>query len=173
MPLQLNRDNWGNLTFQYEPKGVMMEISMDGSDPATWDPALDAVLAAPENHTVLYEDDLIRVISVRVAPRATEKPHHHRFPAVFVIDRMVKLRDFNGVTRQEISLPIPKDAVVPITLKFAPQPLHFVENFDTKPFHATRIEFKQGFPAESDSASAMAQVSDPRLRFSLAPRAVR
>ena len=49
-----------------------MEISMDGSDPATWDPAMDAVLAAPENHTVLYEDDLIRVISVRVAPGATE-----------------------------------------------------------------------------------------------------
>ena len=123
-----------------------MEISMDGSDPATWDPALDAVLAAPENHKVLYEDDLIRVISVRVAPGATEKPHHHRFPAVFVIDRMVKLRDFNGITNQEISLPIPEDAVVPITLKFAPQPLHYVENLDTKPFHATRIEFKQGLP---------------------------
>ena len=72
-------------------------MSMDGSDPATWDPALDGVLAAPENHTVLYEDDLIRVISVRVAPGATGKPHHHRFPSVFVIDRMAKLRDFNGV----------------------------------------------------------------------------
>ena len=32
-----------------------------------------------------------------------------------------------------------------ITLKFPPQPLHYVENIDT--FHATRIEFKQGFPA--------------------------
>ena len=150
-----------------------MEISMDGSDPATWDPALAAVLAAPENHKVLYEDDLIRVISVRLAPGATEKPHHHRFPAVFVIDRMVKLRDFNGITNQEISLPIPEDAVVPITLKFAPQPLHYVKNLDTKPFHATRIEFKQGFPAQSDGPGAAEQVSDPRLRFSLAPRAVR
>jgi len=173
MLLQLNRDNWGNLLSNMKPKGAKMEISLDGSDPATWDPALDGVLAAPENHTVLYEDDLIRVISVRVAPGAIEKPHHHRFPAVFVIDRMVNLRDFNGVTRREISLPIPKDAVVPITLKFAPQPLHYVENLDTKPFHATRIGFKQGFPAGSDSAGAMAQVSDPRLRFSLPPRALR
>jgi len=149
-----------------------MVISMDGSDPATWDPALDGVLAAPENHTVLYEDDLIRVISVRLAPGATEKPHHHRFPAVFVIDRMVKLRDFNGVTNEEISLPIPKDVVFPITVKFAPQPLHYVENLDTKPFHATRIEFKQGFPVQSDSSGAAAQVSDPRLRFNLAPKAL-
>ncbi len=51
---------------------MTIEISMDGSDPATWDPALDGVLAAPENHTVLYEDDSIRVISVTVAPGETE-----------------------------------------------------------------------------------------------------
>ncbi len=126
---------------------MTMEISMDGSDPATWDPALDGVLAAPKNHTVLYEDDSIRVISVTVAPGETEKPHHHRFPAIFVIDRMVKARDFNGATNEEIPLPIPKDPVFPITVRFPPQPLHYVENLDTKPFHATRIEFKQGFPA--------------------------
>ena len=49
-----------------------MAISMDGSDPATWDPALDGVLAAPENHQVLYEDDVIRVISVTIARRDRE-----------------------------------------------------------------------------------------------------
>ena len=124
-----------------------MQISMDGSDPATWDPALDAVVVAPENHTVLYEDDLIRVISVSLGPGETEKPHHHRFPSVFVIDRMVKLRDFNGLTKQEIPLPLPEDVELPITVKFFPQPLHYVENLDTRPFHATRIEFKKGFPA--------------------------
>ena len=64
----------------------------------------------------------------------------------FVIDRMVKLRDFNGATHEEIALPVPKDPVFPITLKFPPRPLHYVENVDTKLFHATRIEFKQGFP---------------------------
>jgi hypothetical protein len=119
---------------------------MDGTDPVTWDPALDGLLAAPDNHKVLYEDDAIRVVSVSVAPGAIEKPHHHRFPSVFVIDRMVKLRDFNGATREEIPLPIPKDVEFPIVVKFAPQPLHYVENIDTEPFHATRIEFKRGFP---------------------------
>ncbi len=29
---------------------MMKAISMDGTDPATWDPALDGVFAAPENH---------------------------------------------------------------------------------------------------------------------------
>jgi hypothetical protein len=123
-----------------------MAISMDGSDPSTWDPALDAVVAAPENHTILYEDDEIRVLSVRVASGETEKPHHHRLPAVFVIDRMVKLRDFNGATNEEIPLPLPEDAELPITVKFLPQPLHYVENVDTRPFHAIRVEFKKGYP---------------------------
>jgi hypothetical protein len=123
-----------------------MAISMDGSDPATWDPALDGVLAAPENHQVLYEDDVIRVISVTILPGAIEKPHHHQRPSVFVIDRMVKLHDFNGATHEEIPLPLPKNVEFPITVKFPPQPLHYVKNTDTKPFHATRIEFKKGFP---------------------------
>lgn len=123
-----------------------MTISMDGSDPATWDPKLDAVSAAPENHKVLYEDDLIRVLSVSVAAGSKEKPHHHRYPSVFVIDSMTKVRDFNGATNEEIPLPIPDKVELPITVKFLPQPLHYVENIDTKPFHATRIEFKKGFP---------------------------
>jgi hypothetical protein len=57
--------------------------------------------------------------------------------------------DFNGATGEEIPLPIPKDAPLPITAKFLPQPLHYVENLDKRPFHATRIEFKQGFPTGS------------------------
>jgi hypothetical protein len=126
---------------------MMKAISMDGTDPVTWDPALDGVFAAPENHAVLYEDDAIRIISVSIAAGAVEKPHHHRLPAVFVVDRLVKLRDFNGATGDEIPLPIPKDAEFPITLKFLPQPLHYVENVDTTSFHATRIEFKRGFPS--------------------------
>jgi hypothetical protein len=109
-------------------------------------PSLDGVLAAPENHAILYEDDEIRVVSVSIAPGAIEKPHHHRLPSIFVVDRLVKLRDFNGATGEEIQLPIPKDVEFPITLKFLPQPLHYVENLDTSPFHATRIEFKKGFP---------------------------
>jgi hypothetical protein len=127
----------------------MTKLSMDGTDPATWDPALDGVLAAPENHTVLYEDEAIRVISVSIAPGAIEKPHHHCLPAVFVVDRLVSVRDFNGATGEEIPLPIPKDAPLPITAKFLPQPLHYVENRDKRPFHATRIEFKHGFPTGS------------------------
>ncbi len=118
----------------------------DGSDPATWDPALDAVVAAPENHQIIYEDDLIRVISVKNPPGATEKPHHHRYPSVFVIDRLVKFRDFNGATGEEIPAWRPSAPDLPVIRKLPPQALHYVQNIDTRMFHGTRIEFKKGFP---------------------------
>lgn len=122
------------------------KISVDGTDPATWDPDLDGVIVAPENHKVIYEDDLIRVVSVSNTPGATEKPHHHRFPSVFVIDRLTKFRDFNGATHEEIPAWRPENPVLPIIRRLPPQPLHYVQNMDTKPFHGTRIEFKKGFP---------------------------
>ncbi len=125
----------------------MAVISLDGSDPAGWDPNLDALVAAPGNHRLLYEDDAIRVLSVSVAPGEKEPVHHHRWPSVFVIDRLVKLRDFDGEGR-EIPLPIPERFELPLTLKLPPQPLHSVRNEDRLAFHGTRIEFKRGFPAK-------------------------
>jgi len=46
----------------------MMPISMDGTDPAGWEPKLDGLAAAPANHRLLYEDESIRVLSVSIAP---------------------------------------------------------------------------------------------------------
>jgi hypothetical protein len=63
----------------------MWNISMDCADPATWDSSLDAVLAAPENRTVIHEDDAVRVISVSIALGAIENPHRRRLPSVFVV----------------------------------------------------------------------------------------
>lgn len=123
-----------------------MDRDNDNTDPATWDPALDAVIAAPRNHAVIYEDDVIRVLAVSVAPGETENPHHHRWPSVMVFDRTARIRDFNGATREENPLPPRENLPLPVTIKFPPQPLHYVENCDTRPIHATRIEFKHGFP---------------------------
>ena len=126
----------------------MSTIVMDVNDPAGWDPALDAVTAAPENHAVLYEDDNIRVVSVSIAPGAIEKPHHHRWPSVFVIDRMVRhARDFDADGNQ-IPLPVPTEFEPPLIAKMPPQPIHYVANDDSEAFHGTRIEFKRGYAGD-------------------------
>jgi hypothetical protein len=47
-----------------------------------WPAALDAVIAAPEFHTVLYEDDRVRVLEGLVPQGVTVPLHTHRFGAV-------------------------------------------------------------------------------------------
>ena len=121
-------------------------LTIDTSDPATRDPALDAVAAAPEHHTVLYEDDNVRVISVSIPPGGIEKPHHHRWPSVFVIDSMVKVTDHDG-DGNEIPLPVPDRFEPPLIVKMEPQAVHFVRNDDSRAFHGTRIEYKRGYTA--------------------------
>ena len=123
----------------------VMPASMDGTDPATWDPKLDGPIAAPAHHHILYEDENIRVISVSIAPGHTEPLHHHRSPSVFVIDSLPKLRDFNG-KGEEIALPIPEKFDPPLVVKLPPQPPHFVRNEGKFAFHGTRVEFKKGYP---------------------------
>ena len=122
----------------------MASISMDGTDPASWDPQFDAVTAAPQHHQVLYEDALIRVVSVSIEPGVQEPVHHHCWPSVFVIDRLPRrMRDFDGNGR-EIPLPVSLDCELPLVVKFPPQPAHSVRNEDDVPFHGIRIEFKPG-----------------------------
>ncbi len=126
----------------------MSVIDVDVNDPATWDPALDAAAAAPENHQVLYEDANVRVLSVSVAAGTVERPHHHRWPSVFVIDQMVKrARDFDAAGNQ-IPLPVPTEFEPPLIVKLPPQPVHYVANDDTIDFHGTRIEFKRGYAGD-------------------------
>ena len=46
-------------------------------DPSSWDPALDAVVAAPKHHKVLFENERLRVLEVTLEPNDEEPVHHH------------------------------------------------------------------------------------------------
>ena len=41
-----------------------MTADRTNSDPSSWDPALDAVTAAPKQHKVLFENERLRVLEV-------------------------------------------------------------------------------------------------------------
>jgi hypothetical protein len=120
-----------------------MPVSTDGTDPATWDPAQDALKAAPANHQVLFENDAIRVLSVSIRPGEREEVHHHRWPSVMVVDALGPLKDYDANGREQ-KLPLPDSIERPLVLELPPQAAHAAENLDTEPFHAIRIEFKQG-----------------------------
>ena len=54
-----------------------------------WPAALDAVIAAPEFHTVLYEDERVRVLEGLVPQGVTVPLHTHRFGGVLYLSARV------------------------------------------------------------------------------------
>ena len=62
-----------------------------------------------------------------------------------IFDWTAKIRDFNGVTGRKTSRRRGRGWPLPLAIVLPLQPLHYVQNCDTAPIHATRIEFKQGF----------------------------
>jgi quercetin dioxygenase-like cupin family protein len=51
------------------------------SQTPAWPDALDAVIAAPHNHHVLFENDAVRVLDTTVRPGETVPLHTHRWPS--------------------------------------------------------------------------------------------
>ncbi len=118
-------------------------------DPSTWDPALDAVVAAPANHRVLFENERLRVLEVILGPDEEEPVHHHRWPSVFVFDQVQPpLHDF---TPDGAMLPPNRDVIRAVetwdgkgclVVHMAPQPAGRVLNASGKLVHGIRIEMK-------------------------------
>ena len=61
-----------------------------------WPPHLDALVAAPANHRLLFEDDTMRVLEVTVEPGERENLHHHRWPSLMVVLARPDYRNFDA-----------------------------------------------------------------------------
>jgi hypothetical protein len=55
------------------------------SNAEVWQDALDALQAAPEHHTLLFENESVRVLDTHVQPGQTVPLHTHRWPAALYI----------------------------------------------------------------------------------------
>jgi hypothetical protein len=112
--------------------------------PESWPAEGDAVLAAPDNHRVLFENENLRVLEVTVRPGEREKVHHHRWPSVMVIDSRPSYVNFDAegnVIPPAVALS--SNPEMPIIARLPPQAPHAVENTGEYTFHAIRIEYKR------------------------------
>ncbi len=50
-----------------------------------WDDNLDALIAAPEHHKLLFENSSVRVLDTLISPGEITNIHTHRFPASLYI----------------------------------------------------------------------------------------
>lgn len=51
----------------------------------SWPPELDALIAAPKQHTLLFENEHVRVLSTRIEPGETAPVHTHCWPAALYV----------------------------------------------------------------------------------------
>lgn len=103
-----------------------------------WPLELDAVRAAPDSHKVLFENSLVRVLEVRIAPGTKEPMHHHRWPSLFLslesggVSEGWRYFDKNGKVTQEQPrsvTPVRKTPAWSVSW-MEPEGLHALENLE-------------------------------------------
>jgi hypothetical protein len=108
-----------------------------------WPDSLDALVAAPEHHKLLMENDRVRVLDTRI-PRGDRTPvHTHRWPcAMYVLSwsDFVRYDDKGEVlvdSRNVEALKVP-----PAVLWGAALPPHSLENVGEGDVHIISVELK-------------------------------
>jgi hypothetical protein len=108
-----------------------------------WPEELDALVAAAAHHTLLLENERVRVLETRIPGGETTAVHTHRWPNVqYVVSSPDFIRrDGEGTvlldTRMAEGRPEP-----PVTLWSEPLPPHTIENVGEADLHVIMVELK-------------------------------
>ena len=125
-------------TFAYRSADPHMD------DPDYWQANLDAVIAAPDNHKILMENDKVRVLEVTIAPGETEEVHHHQWPSVLYIQEAGDFIDYDSdgniiMDSRQIKPPLQ----FPMTMWKDAEGAHSVKNLSkTITIRLIRVEMK-------------------------------
>ncbi|HVZ64333.1 MAG TPA: hypothetical protein VG936_07165 [Lacunisphaera sp.] len=108
-----------------------------------WPPALDALVAAPAHHTLLFENESVRILDTRIAPGSRTPVHTHRWPAALYI------RSWSSFIRRNAEGEIIVDSrtvaslATPPTALWTPAlPPHSLENVGDTDLHVISVELK-------------------------------
>ena len=111
------------------------------------DDALDALVAAPGQHRLVFENDRVRVLDTRIAPGERTPVHTHRWPAAHYVlswSDFVR-RDAEGKVLVDTRATGPRTA--PEAMWGEPLAPHSLENVGTTAIHIISTEVKGAGPA--------------------------
>lgn len=111
------------------------------AEAASWPADQDAVVAAPDNHKVLFENDDIRVLQVSVRAGEREKTHHHKYPSVMIVHSRPSYKNYDKQGNEIPPATVP--AEMPVVARLPAQAAHAIQVFDSRPFMAIRVELKK------------------------------
>ena len=103
---------------------------------------LDGVVVAPNNHKVIFENDLVRVLETTIIAGEKTPLHTHLRPTVMYVlsESHFVRRDEDGNTMVDTRA-IP-DFILPKVLFAESTPKHTIENTDTKDLVVIGVEIK-------------------------------
>lgn len=98
---------------------------------------LDAVKASPKTHKILFENEKVRILEVKIEPREREPLHTHPYRSVTIVQVPTRLRyyDEKGKVLEEVD-------IKGVSWK-EPVGIHSTENIGSQAFHGYRVELKQ------------------------------
>lgn len=136
---------------------MTLAASRTPNDLGCWPDSMDALVAAPDHHTLLLENEKMRVVQTRILPGQTVPVHTHRWPGVLFIrswsDLIRRDRDGNVLldTRQ-----LPDKPTLNAPLWQERLPPHTVENVGGAEFNAVQVEIKDAPWWENGTSSNFA-----------------
>lgn len=115
-----------------------------------WPDSLDALIAAPKNHELVFQDDEVRVLKVTVVPGVTDPIHTHKGKSIVWVTQtspiLYNVYDFDEQGRFKLvrtdTINIKNDELFK-GMTENPEPPHSVDNIGVDTFQLYRIEYKQ------------------------------
>jgi hypothetical protein len=125
--------------------GALGQRAVEGDIVWRWPASMDAPIAAPKNHKVLFENENISLLEVTIQPGEQEILHGHRYPSVFAMDA---IQPRGEDVKEDGSVSGPRDRFnttgpYPFAFRMGPQAPHAFHNLDSIPQHFYRLQFKR------------------------------
>jgi hypothetical protein len=121
--------------------------SQSGGGPTAtwpWPDELDALVAAPDHHVLLFENEWVRVLETQIPAGARTAIHTHRWPSVlYLISWSAFLRRDAGGEITADGRATPETPGPRTALWSPPLPPHSLENVGTAEIRVISVEIKQ------------------------------
>jgi quercetin dioxygenase-like cupin family protein len=107
-----------------------------------WPEELDALVAAPQYHILLFENEQVRVLDTNIPPRQTVPLHTHRWPGVLYV---LSLTDFvrrDGEGKIVVDSRASGKPAIKGALWSEPLPPHTLENVGETEIRVISVELK-------------------------------
>lgn len=121
-------------------------------DPTDWPAELEATVAAPDNHQILFENERVRVLRVTLGPGEVEPLHYHRWPSILHIQQAGEWIDRDAIGNVIFDSREVPPMTFPVTLWKGPEAPHSPVNLsDSVEVQLIRVEIKDD-AGETDAA---------------------